>query len=181
MVRNFFLTFFLFYPLFAYNFNQKQIANLEECVKISSLFGNSPELVCSIMLNETAAGESLKHSVGDRFLKAFNRSYGIMQVRFKTCKFLIKKFGFKEFRNLPDEKILVYLMEDNKFNIAIANAYIALLRKKYKDDTKKVVIAYNSGYYNPNNVSYYKKFLKNKKLFKEFEIRYLKNKDEYNG
>ena len=81
-----------------------------------------------------------------------------MEARFKLVNLLINKNRFEE-----------------------AKQQLDYLRKKYKDDTKKVVIAYNSGYYNPNNVSYYKKFLKNKKLFKEFEIRYLKNKDEYNG
>jgi len=173
-MRRIFFSILLMLPvlLFSYSFSDKQIENLKQCIAISKLFNNNPELVCTIMLNETSAGENLKYGVGDRFLRPFDRSYGVMQVRFRTCKFLINKLNIKFLKKLPDEKILVFLMEDNKFNIAIANMYISYLKKKYKGDEKKIVIAYNSGYYNHKNKKYWKRFLKNKRIFQEFLRKY---------
>jgi len=158
--------------LFSYNFTPSQIKTLKTCVKISKTFNNDPSLVCGILLNETAAGKTLKQGVGDRFLKPFDRSYGVMQVRFRTCKSMINRLNIKLLKKMPDEKILVHLIEDEGFNIAMANVYISYLRKKYKDSLKKVVIAYNSGYYNPKNTAYWKRFLKNRRIYYEFVRKY---------
>jgi hypothetical protein len=168
MLKNLFLFIFLITFSKAYVFNAVQIENMKECIRISKIFNNPPSLVCSILLNETAAGKNSNDKIGDKFLKPFNRSYGIMQVRFQTCKDMIKKFNIKELKKMPDEKILVHLIEDNKFNLTVANIFISYLRKKYNDDIKKIVIAYNSGYYNPKNKKYWKRFLKNREFYKKF-------------
>ena len=167
-----FLLFIIPVFVFSYNFKPVQIETLKKCIKISKIFNNDPSLVCSILLNETEAKANLKQGIGDRFLKPFDRSYGVMQVRFKTCKDIIKKLNIKSLKKMPDEEILVHLIEDDNFNITIANMYIAYLKKKYKFSVKKIVIAYNSGYYNPKNTQYWERFLNNKKIYYDFIKQY---------
>ena len=167
----FFLLFFNF--IFAQTkLNQDQINNLAKCFEISSILKNNPYDVCAIMLNETSAKT---HYVGDKFLKKFHRSYGIMQVRLSTAKFLINYYNLKEFKNFSDEIILSKLIFDKNFNILMANLFFKYLYNKYNHNLEKTVIAYNSGYYDPKNISYYKRFLENKlfllKNFPNFNIK----------
>lgn len=168
------LSLFFILPVFvlSYNFKPVQIKTMKKCILISKIFDNDPSLVCGIMLNETAAKLHIKQGVGDRFLKPFDRSYGVMQVRFKTCKDIINKLNIKSLKKMTDENILVHLIEDDNFNLAIANMYISYLKKKYNNSLKKIVIAYNSGYYNPKNQKYWKRFLKNENIYYDFIKKY---------
>jgi len=171
--RFFFLLLLIFNTVYSYTFTKEQIDNLKECVEISRLFNNSPSLVCSIMLNETAAGRKMNSNVGDRFLRPFKRSYGLMQIRLTTAEDMINRFHLDFLKKIPAEEILVYLMEDKKFNIAMANVFISYLKKKYHGNIKKIVIAYNRGHFSELGENYYRRFLENRKLFLEFERKYL--------
>lgn len=146
-------------------FDSKQKSNLKICKEVSTKLGNDPHLVCAIMLNESSARLDEKIYVGDRFLKPFNRSYGIMQVRFSTMKDMIKRFKLKKYLKLPDEILLSKLMFDKVFNIEIANYYIKYLSKKYRVPYK-IAVAYNSGHYTPKNRRYKRNFNRHYKLLK---------------
>lgn len=107
-----------------------------------------PEILQAILLNETVAGRFGR--LGDKHFKDWRRrSYGIMQVQFKTAKFILKK---NRELYMSDEKLLLYLRSDDRFNIYVARLYVQYLWKKYKN-WDYVLLAYNVG---PKNIRKYK-------------------------
>lgn len=130
---------------------QKQI--LKICEKYGKLI-DYPETLMAIAFNESTAGKA--SPVQDVFLKPFTRSYGIMNVRLPTAKLVIEK-GYVNFED-TDEYLLIKLIQDPEFNIAVAAGYLKYIQdnftKKSKDPWLDMVIAYNAG---PGNINRFKR------------------------
>lgn len=131
---------------------QKKV--LKICEKYGKLIGY-PETLMAIAFNESTAGKA--SPVQDMFLKPFTRSYGIMNVRLPTAKEVIKN-GYVNF-NETDEYLLIKLIQDPEFNIAVAAGYLKYIKDKHiKENSPSpwtdMVIAYNAG---PGNIERFKR------------------------
>lgn len=156
IIIGFVITFITSNNLFAAEITPYQKKVLKICEKYGNLIGY-PETLMAIAFNESTAG--MAYPVNDLFLKPFDRSYGIMNVRFATAKFLIK-MGYIDF-DQPDEYLLIKLIQDPEFNIAVAASYLKYLFNYFQNDEMvwtKAVIGFNTG---PGNAN---KFLEQNKI-----------------
>jgi len=104
-----------------------------------------PETIQAIALQESLAGALGRH--GDKHFKDWRkRSYGIMQVRFTTAKWILhRKFGSHVY---TDDVLLYNLTYNDKFNIFVARIYWQYLYNQFRDHNMrwtKAVLAYNVG------------------------------------
>jgi len=104
-----------------------------------------PEILQAILLNETVAGRFGRH--GDKHLgKHWKRhSYGIMQIQFNTAIQILRQNGeLKKWEAWSDQRLKIYLKNDDKFNIHVARLIVQQLWKKYHN-WDYVLLAYNVG------------------------------------
>jgi len=143
-----FLLLLSFSSLFA-DLTEYQKKVLKICEKYGKLIGMQ-ETLMAIAFSESNAG--MAYPVQDMFLKPFTRSYGIMNVRLPTAKIVIAE-GYVNF-DQTDEYLLIKLIQDPEFNIAVAAGYLKLIQDKHFKNIEDIILAYNAG---PGNVKQFKK------------------------
>ena len=106
----------------------------------------------AMMMVETYAGryddenQNLKFATSKRWKYMW---YGIMQIEFRTAKWMVEQYDLYAHVNLSDEAILDKLMYSKGFNIYIANMYFKHLVQLFDGDIAFAILAYNVG---PTNV-----------------------------
>lgn len=110
-----------------------------------------PQLLQGIILQETHAGELRKYKVaGQEFgLKANERYYGVGQIKLAAAQDVLKRYPnlkqeFK-FQTTADEEIIAKLIENDRFNLAVASKYLLIMKSYGYDTVKQLALAYNQG------------------------------------
>jgi len=116
-----------------------------DLAKAEGLEAQFPETIQAIALQESLAGHIGRH--GDIHFKDWKkRSYGVMQVRFTTAKWILhRKFGSHIY---TDAGLLHNLTYNDKFNIFVARIYWQYLYNQFRGHDMrwtKSVLAYNAG------------------------------------
>ena len=120
----------------------------------------------AICMTETSGG---KVNFGDKQLlkKGIKKaSYGIMQVRLGTARFMAKKFNLKDVHKMSDLELIKKMMHDNLFNAKIGVLYIVWCSNNSKSYFE-TVSRYNGG---KVNHPYFNKVQKNLKLIKKHNL-----------
>jgi len=110
-----------------------------------------PQLLQGILLQETAAGALPRYKViGQEFgLKPNERYYGIMQLKLRATWDVLRRWpGLKQefnFNTFTDEEIISKLIDDDRFNLAIASKYLLILRDRGFTTMAELAMAYNKG------------------------------------
>ncbi len=124
------------------------------------------DTMMAICMVESNAG---KVNYGDKQLlkKGIKKgSYGVMQVRLQTARFVAKKFHLLDASLMNDMKLIHEMMHNSAFNAKIATLYIIWLSEHSKSYFE-MVSRYNGGKVNYpyfNKVQKYLNFLKRYKL-----------------
>ncbi len=138
------LIFFSSYSWATSIFNTEQEKTLLKA-KIWGEYVGYPETIQSIILTESSANVlNTKYLVGDNRLGFGKRSYGIMQIKLSTAKFVIRYYGLHWYRDLPEEVLIAKLLVEKDFNLQIGALYFKYLIKRFKS-WKHAVVAYNRG------------------------------------
>lgn len=110
-----------------------------------------PELLQGILLQETGAGLIKRYKVvGQEYgLKPTQRYYGLAQIKLSATWDVLRRFPkmkqeFK-FNTMTDDEIIAKLIENDKFNIAVASKYLLILRERGYTDIRELAMAYNVG------------------------------------
>jgi len=120
----------------------------------------------AICLTETSGG---KLNFGDAQLlkKGIKKaSYGIMQVRLDTARFVAKEFKLFDIQNMSDLQLIQKMMHNNLFNAKIGVLYIVWCSNHSKSYFE-TVSRYNGGRVNH---PYYNRVQKNLKLLKKYNL-----------
>ncbi len=166
--------FLLLLALFIYEANAldfKQILVLKTVKNIASHYPDKrgktfEHTAMAICLTETSGG---KLNFGDKQLlkKGIKKaSYGIMQVRLGTARFVAKSFNLAEVQNMSDLELIKKMMHDNLFNAKIGVLYIVWCSNNSKSYFE-TVSRYNGG---KSNQPYYDRVQKNLKLLKKYKL-----------
>ena len=132
-----------------YNHQQRNLLTL--AFHIGSEIGY-PESIQSILLQETLAG-AFGNRIGDTNLPTLKRSYGVMQVKASTARYVLKlnpdirKKYFPQFNSaklIRDEEIIILLIQDDVFNIKVGSLYFAHQRKT-ATSWAMAIVSYNAG------------------------------------
>jgi len=104
-----------------------------------------PETLQALALQESLAGKLGR--LGDRHHKDWKkRSYGVLQVRFTTAKWILhRKFGHHIYY---DGELLRRLTNSDRFNVFVARIYWEYLYNQFRGHKlrwSKAVLAYNVG------------------------------------
>ncbi len=135
----------------------RQILTLKTVKNVALQYPNKKgetleELAMAVCLAETSGG---KVNWGDKQLlrKGIKKaSYGIMQVRLATARFVAKRYNLWDVKAMSDTQLITKMMRDPIFNAKIAVLYLV-----YLSDTSKsrfeAISRYNGGrvnhpYYN---------------------------------
>jgi len=124
------------------------------------------DTMMAICLSETGCG---KTNFGDKQLlrRGIKKaSYGIMQVRLQTARFVAKKYSLIEAQLLDDISLIEKLMNDDLFNVKIATLYVDWLSDHSKSYFE-TVSRYNGG---KVNYPYFNKIKKNKRFLSRFKL-----------
>jgi hypothetical protein len=151
--------------------DMRQILTLKTVKNIALQYPNKKgqtfeNTMMAICMAETQGG---KVNYGDKQLlrKGIKKaSYGIMQVRLATARFVAKKFHLLEASLLNDIELIKKMMHDNAFNAKIATLYIVWLSEHSKSYFE-MVSRYNGGKVNHpyfNKITKYMAYLKPYKL-----------------
>lgn len=142
-----------FAQLIPEDLSSKQNILLNAAYKIAKDDGHkNPELLQGIILQETKAGGMKSYAVaGQEFgLKTGERYYGVGQIKVIAAKTVLAKYPeMREefgFQTKTDDEIIAKLIENDKFNLAIASKYLIILKNDfgYRDDSS-LAGAYNQG------------------------------------
>jgi hypothetical protein len=110
-----------------------------------------PQLLQAILLQETKAGGMNSYKVaGNEFgLKPNLRYYGVAQLKLSAARDVLAKWPelWKdfEFQGKTDEEVIAKLIENERFNIAIASKYILILKSRGYTSPSAIAAAYNKG------------------------------------
>lgn len=166
--------FFLILTLFAYEvcaLDFKQILVLKTVKNVASHYPDKKgrtfeDTAMAICMTETSGG---KLNFGDKQLlkKGIKKaSYGIMQVRLETAKFVAKSFKLSNVQNMSDLELIKKMMHDDLFNAKIGVLYIVWCSNNSKSYFE-TVSRYNGG---RSNQPYYNRVQKNLKLLKKHKL-----------
>lgn len=142
-----------FAQLIPENLSTKQNTNLNNAYQIAKEDGHkNPELLQGIILQETKAGGMKSYAVAgqDQGLKMGERYYGLGQIKLSAAKHVLSKYPELRdefnFQTKTDDEIIAKLIENDKFNLAIASKYLKILKDDhgFKDDAS-LAGAYNQG------------------------------------
>ncbi len=135
----------------------RQILTLKTVKNVALQYPNKKgetleDTAMAICLAETSGG---KVKWGDKQLLRRGikqASYGIMQVRLQTARFVAKKYNLLDIRMMSDTQIITKMMHDTIFNAKIAVLYLVYLSDSSKSYFE-AVSRYNGGrvnypYYN---------------------------------
>ncbi len=157
--------------LFARGLDMRQILTLKSVKNIAKSLPNKhgktfEKTMMAICMSETGCG---KTNFGDKHLlkKGIKQaSYGVMQVRLATARFVGKKYQLLETKLLSDCELIEKLMNDTLFNAKIATLYIDWLSEHTKSYFE-MVSRYNGGRV---NYPYFNKVQKNKRFLSRFKL-----------
>lgn len=148
---------FLFAGVHAKGLDFRQILTLKTVKNVALQYPNRKgqtleETAMAICLAETSGG---KVQWGDKQLlrKGIKKaSYGIMQVRLATARFVARKYNLLEVKLMSDTQLITKMMNDPIFNAKIAVLYLVYLSDSSKSYFE-AVSRYNGGrvnhpYYN---------------------------------
>ncbi len=120
----------------------------------------------AICMTETGCGKSHfgdKHLLRKGIKKA---SYGIMQVRLQTARFVGKAYRLPEVMLRSDVDLIDKLMNDNAFNAKIAVLYLVWL-SDHSRSYFEMVSRYNGG---RSNHPYYNRVQRNMRFLSRFRL-----------
>jgi hypothetical protein len=120
----------------------------------------------AICMTESSCG---RINIGDKHLLKNGlkqASYGIMQVRLETARFMAKKFKLLDVDNMNDIKLIDKLMHNNFFNARMGVMYIIWCSNNSKSYFE-TVSRYNGG---KVNHPYYNRVMKNLKEIKKHNL-----------
>ncbi len=159
------------FSLGARDLDFRQILTLKTVKNIACRYPNKKgetleQTAMAICMAETNGG---KVKWGDKQLlkKGIkNASYGVMQVRLQTARFVAKIYNLKDVKMMSDTKLITKMMNEIVFNAKIAVLYLVWL-----SDTSKsyfeAVSRYNGGRVNH---AYFNKVQKYIKLLKKHDL-----------
>jgi hypothetical protein len=153
----------------ALNFKQKLI--LKTVKNVASHYPDNKgrtfeDTAMAICMTETSGG---KLNFGDKQLlkKGIKKaSYGIMQVRLGTARFVAKEFGLVAVQRMSDLALIKQLMHNNLFNAKIAVLYLVWC-SDHSSSYFETVSRYNGGRVNH---AYYNRVQKNMRLLKKHNL-----------
>ena len=163
------LSFLLIYQAYALDFKQKLILKMVKNVALhypdnkGRTFEDTAMAIC---MTETSGG---KLNFGDKQLlkKGIKKaSYGIMQVRLGTARFVAKAFKLRDVKNMSDLQLIKKMMHNNLFNAKIGVLYIVWCSNHSKSYFE-TVSRYNGGRVNH---PYFNRVQKNMKLIKKYNL-----------
>lgn len=111
---------------------------------LSKKYGVDERVILGIAFVESKFG---KYKVGDRNKTWDKQSYGVMQVKLTTAKFVLQRILKQDITNLSDEYLVDRLLHDDRFNIEIGILYFKYLLKQVGHNLFRAVQAYNRGLY----------------------------------
>lgn len=125
----------------------KQVQLLDIAYRIAKKDGHKdPELVQSVLLQETRAGGMDKYKVANEKGEPY---YGPMQIKLNATKDILalhpelyKEYGFQ---TRTDDEIKANLILNDEFNIRVGSLYLLLLHKAYGYSGRQLMNAYNTG------------------------------------
>jgi hypothetical protein len=120
----------------------------------------------AICMTETGCG---KQNFGDKQLlrKGIKKaSYGVMQVRLSTARFVAKVYSLYDVHMMSDVELIEKMMKDSAFNAKIAVLYINWLSDHSKSYFE-MVSRYNGGRV---NYPYYNRVKRNLKFLSKFRL-----------
>ena len=168
-MKFFILSFLLVYQAYALDFKQKLILKMVK--NVASHYPDNKgrtfeDTAMAICMTETSGG---KLNFGDKQLlkKGIKKaSYGIMQVRLGTARFVAKAFNLRDVKNMSDLQLIKKMMHNNLFNAKIGVLYIVWCSNHSKSYFE-TVSRYNGGRVNH---PYYNRVQKNMKLIKKYNL-----------
>jgi hypothetical protein len=110
-----------------------------------------PQLLQGIILQESQAGEHESYKVaGQEYgLKTNQRYYGVAQIKLDAAKDVLNRYPqLREQFSLQtgaDEEVIAKLIENDRFNLAIASKYLLVLKSYGYDTIRQLALAYNQG------------------------------------
>ena len=131
--------------------------------KKGETFENTMMAIC---MAETRCG---KAKYGDKQLlkKGIKKgSYGVMQVRLATARFVAKSFNLLDIKMMSDVMLIKKMMHESHFNAKIATLYVVWL-SEHSQSYFEMVSRYNGG---KVNHPYFQKIKKNLSLLKRYKI-----------
>jgi soluble lytic murein transglycosylase-like protein len=100
------------------------------------------KLIKAIVFVESRNGKFL---VGDRNKHWKYQSYGVMQIRLDTARFVGKRYKLQWLNDMSDERLRDVLISDYVTNVMIGALYLKYLMAMVQGDIIKAVRAYNRG------------------------------------
>ncbi len=171
--NKFLLLWLVFIPtmLFSKALSMRQILILHTIKNIALQYPNKhgetfEKTAMAICLVETSGG---KANFGDKQLLKKNMkdaSYGIMQVRLQTARFVAKAFNLKSINQMSDIEIITNMMQNNNFSAKMGILYLVWLSDHSKSYFE-MVSRYNGG---KVNHPYYNKVQKKLKFLKKYKF-----------
>jgi hypothetical protein len=110
-----------------------------------------PQLLQGIILQESGAGEVTSYKVaGQEFgLRANERYYGVAQIKLAAARDVLARnpdmISEYKFHTKTDEEVIAKLIENDKFNIAVASKYLLMLTSFGYNGIMQLALAYNQG------------------------------------
>ena len=157
--------------LFSKALTMRQILILHTVKNIALQHPNSngktfEKTAMAICLVETSGG---KANFGDKQLLKKNMkdaSYGIMQVRLQTARFVAKAFNLESINQMSDIEIITNMMQNNNFSAKMGILYLVWLSDHSKSYFE-MVSRYNGGRVNH---PYYNKVQKKLNFLKKYKF-----------
>lgn len=110
-----------------------------------------PQLLQGIVMQESRAGGIAAYKVaGQEYgLKTNERYYGVTQVKLAAARDVLARWpgmwNVYEFQTHTDEEVIARLIEDDRFNLAIASKYLVILRDYGFRTPGALAVAFNKG------------------------------------
>ena len=123
---------------------QSQLLNLAH--KFAKAEGLQPELVQSVLLQETNAGGLKVYKVANPGPEAY---FGPMQIKLGATKDVLKQspslFDKYGFHTRTDDEIKANLILNESFNMEVGTKYLRMLKAQYGFSGRQLMNAYNRG------------------------------------
>lgn len=125
--------------------NQGRLMN--KAYEIAKADGHkNPELVQSVLLQETLAGATPKMRVANPGPQAY---FGPMQLKLDAAKAVLGRwpglFTKYHFQTRTDDEIKANLILNDRFNIEVGSKYLLILQREYGYTGRQLLNAYNRG------------------------------------
>lgn len=119
---------------------------MSDAYQIAKQDGHNPEIVQSILLQESLAGTVKGYTVSKQGTSTY---YGVMQLTKGAAKDVLSRWPglFTKYgmQTRTEEEMKAHLILNDKFNIEVASKYLLMLRKQYGFSGRELLNAYNQG------------------------------------